>query len=87
MRRWVVVFVVAAAAFGAASLSPARTPGVGTPNAYANHCYKGYVHADLSWGKRCLRAGQRCKKVNNPEYHQYKFQCVNGRLMKLPTKK
>jgi hypothetical protein len=38
-------------------------------------CGPGYVHANLSWGEKCLRAGQFCK-VGNPEYHQYGFDCL-----------
>jgi hypothetical protein len=88
MRKWLVVAAVSGMAL-AAGFSPARTPAVGTPSAAANHCYKGYVHANLPWGVRCLRAGERCKKVRNPEYHKYNFQCVNGklRLQKAPKPK
>jgi hypothetical protein len=37
-------------------------------------CGAGYVHARLSWGEKCLRAGQFCK-VGNPEYRRYGFYC------------
>jgi hypothetical protein len=44
-------------------------------------CGSGYVHANLSWGEKCLRAGQYCKKNKNREYHRYGFHCKrNGRL-------
>jgi hypothetical protein len=44
-------------------------------------CGPGYVHANLSWGEKCLRAGQYCKKNKNREYHRYGFHCKrNGRL-------
>lgn len=88
MRRWLLLLVVAAtAAFAVAAVSPARTPVVGTQNAYAKTCHKGYVHANFPWGERCVRAGQYCKKVRNPEYHKYNFQCVNGKLRKQPKPK
>jgi hypothetical protein len=37
-------------------------------------CSAGYVEAHLSWGDKCLRAGEFCK-VGNPEYHAYGFDC------------
>ena len=45
------------------------------------------MHAVFPWGHRCIRAGQFCKKVRNPEYHKYGFQCVNGKLRKQTGKK
>jgi hypothetical protein len=86
MRKWLVVAAVSGMAL-AAGFSPARTPALGTPSASAKTCHVGYVHAVLPWGHRCLRKGQKCKKVQNPEYHKYNFQCVNGRLAKLPPGK
>ena len=49
-----------------------------TPTAVAAHsCSAGYTHASLSWGHKCLRAGQFCKKGGsaNREYHRYGFHC------------
>jgi hypothetical protein len=47
----------------------------------AKSCPAGYVHASLSWGHKCLREGQFCKKDANREYHRYDFHCArNGRL-------
>lgn len=37
-------------------------------------CGAGYVLAHLSWGEKCLRAGEFCK-VGNPEYLKYGFTC------------
>jgi hypothetical protein len=43
-------------------------------------CSSGYVQAHLSWGDKCLRAGEFCK-VGNPEYHAYGFDCpADGHL-------
>jgi hypothetical protein len=79
MTRWVALFslVVAGALGVAVSQSSAAVSGASVT---AKTCYRGYVHANFSWGERCIRAGQYCKKVRNPEYHKYKFQCVNGKL-------
>ena len=56
-------------------------------SAGAKSCHKGYTHAVFPWGERCVRSGQYCKKVRNPEYHRYLFQCVNGKLKKQPGQK
>ena len=89
MTRIALIAIVAVAAFAAAAVSPAGSPGIGPQSAYAHSCFAGggYVHAVFPWGHRCIRAGQFCKKVRNPEYHKYGFQCVNGKLRKQPGKK
>ena len=49
----------------------------------AKSCSAGFVHARLSWGEKCLRAGQYCKRgaSANREYHRYGFHCKrSGRL-------
>ena len=88
IKRCAVLFGVAAAgALGAAAAqSSAAVNGLLQPT---KTCHRGYVHATFPWGERCLRGGQYCKKVRNPEYHKYNFQCVNGklRLQKAPKPK
>jgi hypothetical protein len=82
MRLWFGVLsavVMAAVAAVTASLAGAA-PAV--QSASAKTCHVGYTLANFSWGQRCIRSGQYCKKVLNPEYHRYKFQCVNGKLRK-----
>jgi hypothetical protein len=37
-------------------------------------CGAGYVHASLSWGEKCLHAGE-FGKVSNREYTPYGFSC------------
>lgn len=88
MRHWLVLAclvaalsLVAAAATSPAGAAPARA------SAPAKSCHKGYTLAAFSWGQRCVRAGQFCKKVRNPEYHKYGFQCVNGQLRKQTGKR
>jgi hypothetical protein len=46
----------------------------------AKTCGAGYVHANLSWGEKCLRRGQYCKRSGDREYHRYGFHCHTGRL-------
>jgi hypothetical protein len=56
-------------------------PAGGPPAVAAKSCPPGYTHASLSWGHKCLRAGQYCKKGANSEYHRYGFHCKrSGRL-------
>jgi hypothetical protein len=46
----------------------------------ARTCGPAYVHAYLSWGEKCLRAGEFCK-IGNREYLRYGFVCpANGHL-------
>jgi hypothetical protein len=51
--------------------SPSAAP---TPLVAAKTCSASYVRAHLSWGDKCLRAGQFCK-VGNKEYLRYGFVC------------
>ena len=77
-RRLALVLAVAVTAIGSVSAAPAvpATP----PLAAAKSCSAGYVHAALSWGHKCLRAGQFCKVSADREYHRYRFHCHSGRL-------
>jgi hypothetical protein len=87
MKRWLVLAVVAAVtAFATVAVVPAQG-ALRVQQAAAKTCHSGYTLANFPWGVRCIRSGQYCKKVRNPEYHKYGFQCVNGKLMKLPGKK
>jgi hypothetical protein len=67
--------LIAAAPAVSVDASPVHPPQAAT--AAARHCSAGYVHASLSWGEKCLRAGQFCKKgaSANREYHRYGFHC------------
>lgn len=67
---------------GAAYLAPGlhAEPAAAAPSAVAKTCGAGYVRANLSWGVKCLRAGEFCK-VGNPEYRKYGFTCpASGHL-------
>jgi hypothetical protein len=77
-----LVLVGAALALAAALTGGTATAAPASQAASAKTCYAGYTLATFSWGQRCIRAGQFCKKARNPEYHKYKFQCVNGELRK-----
>lgn len=74
-RRLALVLVVAAAAFSGGAVAPATDPVAFTANAYAKSCSSRYVHAALSWGHKCLAAGQFCKRSADREYHRYGFHC------------
>jgi hypothetical protein len=64
----------------AAVLSLAGATGSNSQAAAAKACGSGYVHASLSWGEKCLRAGQYCRIKGDREYHRYRFHCHTGRL-------
>jgi hypothetical protein len=72
-RVAVVALALALAPVGAV----ASKAGASSP---ARHCSAGYVNANLSWGHKCLRAGQFCKIKGDREYHRYRYHCHTGRL-------
>jgi hypothetical protein len=64
--------------------APATTAAIATTvkatTTQSKTCGAGYVPAHLSWGDKCLRAGEFCK-VGNAEYLRYGFTCPpNGHL-------
>jgi hypothetical protein len=75
----VVAMLFAVAARGA---TPGGLPQASAaPESLSKTCSSGYVHANLSWGEKCLRDGEFCK-IGNPEYHAYGFDCpVSGHLV------
>jgi len=70
-----LVLLVACAAAASFLAAPARAPA-----SAAKTCSAGYVLADLSWGQKCLRAGEFCK-TGNLEYRRYGFDCPAGHLV------
>src|SRR6266536_296933 len=82
--RRLVAGLLAAVLFGAGLVAAAgatRTiSSARIPAAVSKTCPSGYVLANLSWGEKCLHAGEFCK-VGNLEYHAYGFDCpADGRL-------
>jgi hypothetical protein len=70
---------VAYGAKAAVSAAPALSTDA-FPSASLKPCASRYVHASLSWGHKCLAAGQFCK-VGNREYLRYGFYCpASGHL-------
>src|SRR5882724_12429143 len=75
-----LTIVAAAAAWGAGG-----SPAAILPTAAAKTCSAGYVHANLSWGEKCLRSGQYCKIKGDREYHRYRFHCHTGSAARRPV--
>jgi len=74
-KQLVVVALTVAAIAAPVSAAAVSAPTAAARNAsVAKTCSPGFVHAYLSWGEKCLRAGEFCK-VGNPEYHRYGFTC------------
>jgi hypothetical protein len=71
--RRLIVLVPLLAAFAVAGV---RAP----EEAQAKSCSAGYIHANLSWGEKCLKVGQYCKIKGDREYQRYGFHCHTGRL-------
>jgi hypothetical protein len=80
MRQFRVKVAVLAAVLATGFVGVVSTPASGAsaaPTAITKSCSSGYVHAVLSWGHKCLRAGQFCK-VGNREYLRYGFYCPSS---------
>ena len=75
MRYLVALVAVAVLAFGGSHATASRE--LAGPASGLRMCGAGYVHAYLSWGEKCLRAGQFCK-VGNREYLKYGFVCPSS---------
>ena len=80
-RRFAFLILVLSGAFFGASAAPAHSISAASPFAVAKICSAGYVHANLSWGEKCLRAGEFCK-VGNREYRRYGFYCPASRHLR-----
>jgi len=73
LRRTLAVATASLALAGpAAAVGPAAHPTASAR--ILKHCSPGFVHANMSWGEKCLHAGEFCKR-GNPEYHRYGFTC------------
>jgi hypothetical protein len=83
MRQWLALLaVITTAVFAGSAVAPK-----GTPLASAKPCSAGFTHAALSWGHKCLRAGQFCKVKQDREYHRYGLHChTGGRLSHTATR-
>lgn len=79
LKSRTIVLLAALALIGAV---PTASVHADSPHAVAaKSCSPGYTHAALSWGHKCLRTGQFCKKGANREYHRYDYHCKrNGHL-------
>lgn len=73
--------LAALALLGAMPAASVEADPIGPQAVAAKSCPPGFTHAALSWGHKCLRAGQYCKTGANREYHRYGFHCKrSGRL-------
>jgi YVTN family beta-propeller protein len=74
--------LVAASAAGLTGARPSSTADVS-----AVKCKRGFVSAFIAGKHTCLRAGQRCNKRYDRQYHKYGFHCHGGKLTKKTTPK
>jgi hypothetical protein len=77
MKRRIALLCLVAAPFVGVSAAPTSSASLSAPTAVVKSCGAGYTHANLSWGEKCLRAGQFCK-VGNREYLRYGFSCPSS---------
>lgn len=75
-KRFAGALAAVAFAAGVGHVASGATPATraASPAAFTRSCSAGYVTAHLSWGVKCLRAGEFCK-VGNSEYRKYGFYC------------
>jgi hypothetical protein len=79
-RRIALLCAIVAVAATPVAASATHATSATSPVAVARTCSSSYVHANLSWGEKCLREGQFCK-VGNREYRRYGFYCpASGHL-------
>lgn len=71
MRKKLALLAVLVAGVAAPAAVPVATAA---PMQVAKTCSASYVHANLPWGEKCLRAGEFCK-VGNAAYRRYGFVC------------
>jgi len=72
--------VLASLALAAAVAAPAQGGPLRADAPARTACSPGFVTAELSWGTRCLRAGEYCK-IGNPEYRAHGFVCPASGLL------
>jgi hypothetical protein len=76
-----LALLLAAAALAPATIASAATTHHTSAVSLVRVCSASYVHANLSWGEKCLRAGEFCK-VGNREYRRYGFNCPTTRHLR-----
>lgn len=54
--------------------------GQGAAAEAAKKCPRGTTKATIAGKPKCLRAGQRCLRKQDRQYHRYRFHCHTGRL-------
>ncbi len=60
----------------------AAVPASTSPAPAAAKCKRGFVSARIAGKATCLKAGQRCNKRYDRQYHRYGFHCHGARLTK-----
>jgi pimeloyl-ACP methyl ester carboxylesterase len=82
MRQLLVLLAAAAAGLVAAGAgADASRP------AASARCASGSTAAVIGGKKVCLKAGQKCDRRKDRQYHKYKFHCHTGRLARFPKPK
>jgi len=74
MRLAALIGLLLVVAGGAAVIQPSGAAST----APSHTCGSRYTHASLSWGHKCLRAGQFCKVREDGQYHRSRFHCHTG---------
>ena len=78
MRHVLVLLAITAAIVAASAGADASRP------AAEARCASGTTAAVIGGKKVCLKAGQKCDRRKDRQYHKYKFHCHSGRLKRFP---
>lgn len=82
MRGARIVLMIGALALAGAAVAA----GALNPASPARHCKAGSTSATIGGKHVCLRAGARCTKSVDRQYHRYRFHCHSGRLARFPAR-
>jgi hypothetical protein len=77
-RRLLLLICLALAVAVPASTANSAVIAGPAPAREAKTCPPGYVRASLTWGVKCLKAGQYCRIKGDQEYHRYGFHAIQA---------
>jgi tripartite motif-containing protein 71 len=80
MRRFALLVLVAFSVLAVSAGTAARDKIGSPPAQVAKKCKRGYKQGVIGGVRKCLKAGQPCKRSLDPQYHRYGFHCHSGRL-------
>lgn len=81
MRGVRIVLIIGSLALAGAAVAA----GALSPASPVRHCKAGSTSATIGGKHVCVRAGARCTKKLDRQYHRFRFHCHSGRLTRFAT--